>query len=232
MTIVLTTTASCTNLRITTHPTSGPAGGARQRRPWEAAMDAVAALLADPRARLSSPQAIRVLREQIRRVDGTVDGSDVRSCLTDSWKALLALAEAGERDDELLTAGRRLVVVLAEMLCSPIQLPQRHRQCYWELLQAHLRMLSRTTDYEASLQRIDRRFPEWMESLNTVVWCGRIRPVVAASKFPSRNVRRSADEELAYASRNVTQRASCSAPNEAQYLGNHADHWRMHTSHR
>ncbi len=45
-------------------------------------------------------------------------------------------------------------------------------------------------------------------------------------------MRRSADEELAYASRNATQRASCSAPNEAQYLGNHADHWRMHTSHR
>ncbi|WP_146067430.1 hypothetical protein [Arthrobacter sp. SX1312] len=123
-------------------------------------MDAVAALLADPRARLSSPQAIRVLREQIRRVDGSVDGSDVRSCLTDTWKALLAVAEAGERDDELLTAGRRLVVVLAEMLRSPIQLPPRHRQFYWELLQAHLRILSRTIDHEASLQRIDRRFPE------------------------------------------------------------------------
>jgi hypothetical protein len=232
MTIVATSPVNSTNRRITTHPTSAPAGNARHRRPWEIAMDAVAALLMDPRSRLSSPQAINVLRQQIHRVEGTVDGSDVRSCLTDTWHALLVLAEAGERDDELLIAGRRLAVVLAEMLCSPIQMPLRHRQCYWELLQGHLRLLSRTTDHEVSLQRIDRRFPRWMENLNTVVWCGRTRPVAAPSRLLSSKVRRSADEELNHARRRATSSTSYSAPNEAQYLGNSADHWRMHTSHR
>lgn len=232
MTIVLSPAAGSSHRRITPPQTPVPAARADHRRPWETAMNSVAALLADPQARLASPRAIDVLRQQIYRAEGTVDASDVRSSLVDTWKALLALAEVGERNDELLIAGQRLVVVLAEMLCSPIQMPLRHRQCYWELLQGYLRMLSRTTDYEEALRRIDRRFPRWMDSLNTVVWCGRIRPVAAASKFPSRNVRRSADEELNYASRNAASRASFSGSNEAQYLGNAADHWRMHTSHR
>lgn len=232
MTIALTSTTSSAPLRITNPQTHRQTVGTIRGRSWEIAMDSVAALLADPGARLFSPQAIHVLRQQVHYVEGTVDALDARSSLTDTWKALLALAEVGESDGEFLIAGRRLVVVLAEMLCSPLQMPLRHRQCYWELLQGHLRMLNRTTDYEKALQRIDRRFPQWMESLNTASWCGRIRPVVAPSKFLSRNRRRSADEELNHARYRVTSAASCSVPNEAQYFGNSSDHWRMHTSHR
>lgn len=233
MTIVLTPpTTSTASRRITNTQNHGHTVGAIRDRSWEIAMDSVAALLANPRARLFSSQAINVLRQQIHCVEGTVDALDACSSLTDTWRVLLALAEAGESDAELLIAGQRLVVVLAEMLCSPLQMPLRHRQCYWELLQGHLRMLSRTTGYEEALQRIDRRFPQWMESLNTASWCGRIRPVAAPSKFLSRNRRRITDEQLNHARYRVTSGASCSASNEAQYFGNASDHWRMHTSHR
>lgn len=232
MTIALTPTTSTANRKITNTQNHGHTNGAIRDRSWEIAMDSVVALLTDPRARLFSSQAINVLRQQVHCVEGIVDASDARCSLTDTWRALLALAEVGESDADLLIAGQRLVVVLAEMLCSPIQMPLRHRQCYWEILQGHLRMLNRTTGYEKALQRIDRRFPQWMESLNTASWCGKIRPVAAPSKILSRNKRRSADEELNHARYRVTSGASCSASNEAQYLGNASDHWRMHTSHR
>jgi hypothetical protein len=94
MTIVLTSTAGSANQEHDPR-TPKPEVSVPHRRPWEIAMDTVAALLADPEARLSSPHAISVLRQQIHRVEGTVDASDVRSLLTDTWKALLALAEAG-----------------------------------------------------------------------------------------------------------------------------------------
>ena len=153
---------------------SRTSSGGHNGGPFDAAMDSVAALLADRRARLSSPRAVNVLRKQISLSERTVSRTDARSSLIETWVALLAVAEAAERDQKI--AQQRLVVVVAEMLCNPLKMPHNQRQCYWELLKAYLLMLGRNED---ALTLIDPRFPQWMDALHAAVLHGRIQPVTA-----------------------------------------------------
>lgn len=182
-------------------------------------MESVATLLAEPVLK-PSPQEIDGLRQQIRLVEGSVAPSNVLSTIPDTWKALLVFQETDVRGSDLLRARQGLVVVLAEMLCSPVQMPSRHRQ-----------LLSRASDCVRALEHIDRRFSTWMSNLNAAVRHGEIKPVALPSKLLSHSQRRSAEEELDYNRRRHTYCTTISS-NEAQYFGNSLDHWRRHTSHR
>lgn len=230
MTIVFTTTTNSAQCRTATRERKGHARVRHGRRPWEIAMVSVAALLSDAAAKPSA-QEIDALRQQIRLVEGEVTPSDVLSTIPDSWKALLVFQETDEKSSDLLRARQRLVVVLAEMLCSPVQMPPSHRQRYWNLLQHHFQILNRASDCVRALEHIDRRFSTWMCNLNAAVRYGDIRPVTFPSKLLSSNQRRSAEVERDY---NMRRQTSCTTivSNEAQYYGNSLDHWRRHTSHR
>lgn len=231
MTIVFTTTTtSSAQRKITTRQNRGQASSKYRRRPLEIAMESVATLLVDHRSK-PSQHATKVLRQQIRLVEGAIAPSDVLSTITDTWAALLVLYEADARGSDMLQARQRLVVVLAEMLCSPVQMPPSHRQRYWNLLQHHFRILNRGAECVRGLERVDDRFPSWIRSLNAVVQYGEIRPVAFPSALLSRKQRLSADEQLDYHSRCRVMGAAPSA-DEAQYFGNSVDHWRRHTSQR
>lgn len=204
--------------------------GVDSRSPFEVVMDSVARLLADPRARLSSPRTINVLSDLIARAERTVNTADPRSSLIDVWCALLVVAETPDQNQSLAVR-RQLVVALAKMLCSPVGMPLRQRQRYWELLKVYLAVLACAPGYEDALARIDLRFPRWMDVLNSAVWNGRIQPVTARWGDAGCNGRLDIADEL--------DRSRCLSPNtslapcdEAQYFGNTSDHWRRHTSHR
>ena len=204
--------------------------GVGGRSPFETAMDSVAALLADRRARLFSARTINALREQIARAERTINISDPRSSVIDTWAALLTVAEATDRDQEL-AAQQRLVVVLAEMLCSPVQMPLSYRQCYWEILQAYVLIFGRNPGHEDALTHIDQLFPLRMDVLHAAVWRGRIQPVHSTWGNADGNKRLSATDDLDRG-RCLSPSRSGDAYDEAQYFGNSSDHWKRHTSHR
>lgn len=114
--------------------------GVDGRSPFEVVMDSGARLLADPWARLSSPRTINALSGLIARAERTVNTADLKSSLIAVWKALLVVVETPAHNPAL-AARRRLVVALAEMLCSPVEMPPRQRQSYWEYLKAYLAVL-------------------------------------------------------------------------------------------
>lgn len=230
MTIVFTTTTNRAQRRITTRQDKGQTRSTHHRRPWEIAMETVAALLADPASK-PTLQEIDALRQQILLIEGSVAPSNILSTIPDTWKALLVFQETHGRGSDLLQARRGLVVVLAEMLCSPVQMPPSHRQRYWNVLQHHFQILNRASDCVRALEHIDRRFSTWMSSLNAVVRYGQVKPVTFPSRLLSHNQRRSAEEELDYNRRPHTYCTTISS-NEAQYFGNSLDHWRRHTSHQ
>ena len=200
--------------------------GVDNRSSFEVIMDSVAKLLADPRARLSSPRTINVLSGQIARAEKIVNTTDPRFSLIAVWEALLLVAETPDHNQSV-AARRLLVVALAKMLCSPVEMPLRQRQRYWEYLKAYLAVLGQTPGYEEALARIDQRFARWMDVLRSAVWNGRIQPVTDPPENASHRKYLSTTEGL--------DRGRClsrATNDEAQYFGNTSDHWRRHTSHR
>ena len=209
---------------------SKPGIGVDSRSPFEVVMDSVVKLLADPRTRLSSPRTINALSDLIARAERTVNTADPRSSLIDVWWALLVVAETPAHNPSL-AARRRLVVALAEMLCSPVEMPQRQRQRYWEMLKVYLLVLERTPGYEDALARIDLRFPRWVDILHSAVRNGRIQPVTAPSENAGRSRYLSTTGGLDR-ERCLSASTFHATNDEAQYFGNTSDHWRRHTSHR
>lgn len=202
--------------------------GVNGRNPFQVIMDSVVTLLANHR--LFSAHTINELSGLIARAERTVNAADPRSSLIDVWAALLVVAETPSHKQSL-AARRRLVVALAEMLCSPLDIPFRQRQCYWKMLKGYLQVVGCTSGYEEALTRIDQRFFLWMDVLHAAVRNGKIQPVTAPSVIAGCTKHLSAAEGL--------DRGWCLSPStslaiydEAQYFGNTSDHWRRHTSHR
>lgn len=200
------------------------------RSRFEVLMDSVARLLANPGARLSSPRTINALTDLIDRAERIVKTADPRSSLIDVWWALLEVAETPDHNQSL-AARRRLVVALAEMLCSPVEMPARHRQHYWEMLKVYVQVLGRTASHEDDLARIDVRFPRWMDVLQSAVRNGRIQPVTAPPENSGRS-RHSSTTGGTDGGRYFAASTFQTTNDEAQYFGNTSDHWRRHTSHR
>ena len=202
--------------------------GTQSRSPFEVVMGSVAGLLSGPR--LFSARTINELRRHIARAEKIVNTADPRSSLIDVWEALLLVAEIPDHDQSL-AARRLLVVAVAKMLCSPVDMPLRQRQRYWEILKAFLAVLGRAPGYEEALTRIDQRFPLWMDVLHAAVRNGGIQPVTGTSEYGGghRNVGAVGGLDRA---RCMSPSASRATYDEAQYFGNTSDHWRRHTSHR
>ena len=213
-----------------THSYARRSGYAAEYGQFEAAMDAVASLLADPRARLFSKEAIQVLQDQISQAKGAFSATDGRSLLVDTWAALLAVAEAPSGDQEV-AARQRLVLALAEMLCAPSAMRASHRQCYWKLLQACLWMVGSGPGNLEALASIDHRFPLWMRNLYTALRFGRLQPMGAYRETAACDRRRKATEQIDRSQYRPPRNPHVLA-DEAQYFGNSSDHWRMHTSRR
>lgn len=201
--------------------------GLGSRNSFEVVMDSVAALLL--RSRLSSTRTVNELSRLIARVEMTVNTADPRSSLIDVWESLLAVAETPDRDQSL-AARRLLVVALAKMLSSSVEMPLRQRQLYWEMLKAYLTVLGGTPGYLEALTRIEQCFPQWMDVLHAAVRKGSIQPVTVSEQgFGNRRLSAAEGTERVQCAAFSTSHATY---DEAQYFGNTSDHWRRHTSHR